>query len=214
MDNVELKQRLIEGSALLGVGLSEDAATALMKLSAELLKWNAKVNLTSITEPEEIVEKHFIDSLACVPFLGPGATMLDLGAGAGFPGLPVKLARPELQVTLVDAVAKKVTFIKHAAVALRLSGVRAVHARATGRPEAEGLPKADLLVSRALMDVPEWLKLAAPYLAAGGRVVAMTGRRPEAPDRAAQFAGLRVHELRRYELPFTRAERHVLVAGA
>lgn len=214
MDNVDLKRRLSEGSALLGVELSEDAATGLMKLSGELLKWNARVNLTSITEPAEIVEKHFIDSLACVPFLGLGAALLDLGAGAGFPGLPVKLARPALQVTLVDAVAKKVAFIKHAAVALRLSGVRAVHARAMGRPEAEGLPKADLLVSRALMDVPEWLKLAAPYVAPGGRVVAMTGRRPEDPDGAAASAGLRVLELRRYQLPFSKAERHVLIAGA
>lgn len=210
MDNSALKRRLVEGSMTLGIALEAAAADRLLELASELLRWNARVNLTAITALDEVVEKHLIDSLACVPVIGSATSLLDLGAGAGFPGLPVKVARPELAVTLVDAVAKKVAFIKHAAVVLKLARVRAIHARAAGVPEEEGLPRADVVLSRALMDVPQWLKLARPYLTEGGRVIAMTGRAPANLESAAVAAGLQVTEVRRYVLPFSGAERHLV----
>ena len=118
----------------------------------ELIKWNAKVNLTAITAPEEVLEKHFLDSLAVLPEVEGAASLLDLGAGAGFPGLPLKLARPWMAVTLVDAVGKKVGFLKAAIAALGLKEARGLHARAEGKPEAEGMPRAELLIARAFRD--------------------------------------------------------------
>jgi 16S rRNA (guanine527-N7)-methyltransferase len=179
----------------------------------ELLKWNAKVNLTAITAPEEVLEKHFLDSLAVLPEVEGAASLLDLGAGAGFPGLPLKIARPELSVTLVDAVGKKVGFLKAAIAALGLKDARGLHARAEGKPESEGIPRAEVLIARAFMDLPDWLNLAPAYVLPGGRVVAMLGKAwPESELRArAAERNLSLSSSRQYRLPFSGAERQIAV---
>jgi 16S rRNA (guanine527-N7)-methyltransferase len=179
----------------------------------ELLKWNAKVNLTAITAPEEVLEKHFLDSLAVLPEVEGAASLLDLGAGAGFPGIPLKLARPALTVTLVDAVGKKVGFLKAAIATLGLKDARGLHARAEGKPEDEGIPRAELLIARAFMDLPDWLNLAPAYLLPGGRVVAMLGKAQPDEELHARAAErqLRLISARQYRLPFSGAERQVAV---
>ncbi len=215
MDNARFGDQLRKGCEALGVELGEDVPGRLHRLMGELLKWNAKVNLTAITAPEEVLEKHFLDSLAVLPEMEGAGTVLDVGAGAGFPGLPLKMSRPSLSVTLVDAVGKKVGYLKAvvASPGLGLTGTKAVHARAEGKPEAEGLPRADRVIARAFMDLPDWLKLAPAYLAPGGRVVAMLGKaQPEEELRArATEQGLVVVSARAYRLPFSGAERQVAV---
>jgi len=212
VDNEGLQTRLVEGAAALGVTLSEGAAGLLLRYSGELLRWNAKVNLTAITDPAEVVEKHLLDSLAVAPEVAGAGTLLDMGCGAGLPGLPLKVLQPELQVTLVDSVAKKIGFVKAAAAALGLKGATAIHQRLAGRPDAEGVPRAGVVISRAFTELEAFLPLAAPYLAEpGGRAVAMLGKAPEDPAAAAARAGLRFQALRRYALPFSGAERHVAV---
>ena len=213
MDKIRFGDRLAEGAAGLGLTLPAGLDASLFQLMGELLKWNAKVNLTAITAPEEVLEKHFLDSLAVLPEVAGAASLMDLGAGAGFPGLPLKLAQPRLAVTLVDAVGKKVAFIKAAAGALRLTQVRGVHARAEGQPEAEGLPRAEVLIARAFRDLSDWLDLAPAYVAPGGRVVAMLGKAASDAE-LAQAAGaraLQVVSARAYRLPFSGAERQVAV---
>ena len=213
MDKVRFGDRLAEGAKALGLALPAGVEGPLFQLMGELLKWNAKVNLTAITAPEEVLEKHFLDSLAVLPEVAGAASLMDLGAGAGFPGLPLKLAQPALAVTLVDAVGKKVAFIKAAAGALRLTEVRGVHARAEGNPDAEGLPRAEVLIARAFRDLPDWLDLAPAYVAPGGRVVAMLGKNASDAElaQAAGARGLRVVSARAYRLPFSGAERQVAV---
>lgn len=212
MDNGTLQTRLVEGAASLGVTLSEASAGLLLRYASELLRWNAKVNLTAITDPAEVVEKHLLDSLAVAPEVAGAGSLLDMGCGAGLPGLPLKVLQPALQVTLVDSVAKKIGFVKAAAAALGLQGVTAVHQRLAGRPDAEGIPRAEVAISRAFTELEAFLPLAAPYLAEpSGRVVAMLGKAPEDPAAAAHRAGLRLQALRRYALPFSGAERHVAV---
>jgi 16S rRNA (guanine527-N7)-methyltransferase len=213
VDNTRFFDQLQQGCLALGVRLPEDAPPKLIKLMNELLKWNAKVNLTAITAPEEVLEKHFLDSLAVLPEVEGAASLLDLGAGAGFPGLPLKLARPELTLTLVDAVGKKVGFLKAAIATLGLKDARGLHARAEGAPEAEGIPRAEVLIARAFMDLPDWLELAPAYLLPGGRVVAMLGKaQPDSELQArASERGLRHVSARQYRLPFSGAERQVAV---
>ncbi|HYO59333.1 16S rRNA (guanine(527)-N(7))-methyltransferase RsmG [Archangium sp.] len=215
MDNARFADQLQQGCRELGVTVGEDVPGRLHRLMGELLKWNAKVNLTAITAEEEVLEKHFLDSLAVLPEVEGAGSVLDVGAGAGFPGLPLKMARPSLAVTMVDAVGKKVGYLKAviASPGLGLTGTKAVHARAEGRPEVEGLPRADRVIARAFMDLPDWLKLAPAYLAPGGRVVAMLGKaQPEEELRArAQERGLTVVSARAYRLPFSEAERQVAV---
>ncbi len=214
MDNVDESELLREGGKRLGIELEARVIQGLFTLRDELLRWNQKVNLTAITDPKEVLEKHFLDSLAVLPEVEGGATLLDLGAGAGFPGIPLKLARPELDLVLVDAVGKKVAFMKHALVRLGISpGGKALHVRAEGEPEREGLALAERVICRAFMDVPDWLALARRYVRPDGRAVAMLGKTPPSAEleNAATSNGFKLESLRRYQLPWSGAERAVAV---
>lgn len=162
--------------APLGVVLDPSALARLEWLAAELLRWNRTHNLTAITDPSEVYEKHLTDSLTLLPLLGEAKRLLDLGSGAGFPGLPLKIVRPGLDIVSVDAVGKKIAFQRHVIRALQLSGFTAVHGRAEDLP---GLPAGgggfDLVTARALGSLPLLARLAAPCLAPGGRLIAMKG---------------------------------------
>ena len=215
MDNQAFQERVREGATRLGVTLGANTLADFSRFAAELLRWNAKVNLTAITDWKEVAEKHMIDSLGAWSELEGAQSVLDLGAGAGFPGLPLKLARPSWDITMVDAVAKKVAFIKQMVVTLGLHpGARALHLRVNGHADNEGLGRFDALVSRALMDLEPWMQLASNYVSPGGRVVAMMGQSPGEvrARRAVEAAGLVFVHLREYALPFSGDARAVVLA--
>ena len=202
------------GAARLGLTLGPGVWPALEAWFEALTKWNAKVNLTAITDPLEVVEKHWLDSLAVLPEVEGAATLLDLGAGAGLPGIPLAVALPQLSVTMVDAVAKKVAFLKHVIVRLGLSRrVRGLNLRAAGKPRAEGLVPAEVVIARALMDVRQWVPFALPYLAPAGRLVAMLARGPAEVElrTLAAGSGLRLSSLRHFTLPASGDSRSVAV---
>lgn len=213
MDNAGEAKRLTEGAARLGIEVPASVAEAQLTYAAELLRWNAKVNLTAITEWDAVVEKHLIDSLTVMPYLVQATHVLDLGAGAGLPGVPLALALPKLEVTLVDAVAKKVGFIKHVTAKLGISNrVHAVHARVSGAPDSEKLPRVDVVMSRAFMDVGPWLKLAVAYVKPGGRVLAMLGRGVGLETELttqAEASGLKLQSLKHLALPFSGDPRSI-----
>ena len=207
-------QQLQEGCRALGIPLDPTQLAQFELFYRELVEWNDRFNLTAITSYTEVQTKHFLDSLAVLPEVEGAATLLDLGAGAGFPGIPLKLARPELEVVLVDAVGKKVAFMKHALVRLGLvKGGRALHVRAEGSPDREGLARAERVICRAFMDVPDWLALARHYVAPEGRAVAMLGKAPSEAElqTAAQDHGFTLQSIRHYNLPWSGAERAVAV---
>jgi 16S rRNA (guanine527-N7)-methyltransferase len=208
--DVPFRKTLQQGARALGLALQDDAIEKLERYADRLLAWNRKVNLTAITDPEELAEKHLVDSLALVPDATGAATLLDVGSGAGLPGIPLAIALPSLDVTCCDSVAKKVAFVKAVAAELGLR-VRGVAARAEGEPEREGLPRADLVVARALADPERWLPLAVRYLAPGGRVLVTLGREAdeEGLRRAGASAGLELSTLRRFALPRSGALRAV-----
>lgn len=205
---------LADGLERLALPLPAEAQARLLAYVAELLKWNEKVSLTAITRPDEVVDKHLLDSLAVVPEVKDATALLDLGAGAGLPGIPLAVALPSLRATLVDAVAKKVGFMKTGAVKAGVATrVRAVHARAEGDPSKEGLPVVDCVISRAFMDVGPFLLLARHYVAPGGRVVAMVGQTPaeDALRGHAAAAGLELVGRRTLQLPLSGDPRGVCV---
>ena len=146
---------LAEGVAALGVALDDAARTRLAIYAERLLRWNARVNLTAVTAPAAVAEVHLVDSLALLRALGEARTVLDVGSGAGLPGVVLACARPGLEVTCCDAVHRKVAFVKAVAAELDLP-VRAVAVRATGHPESEGLPRVEAVVSRAFTDPARW----------------------------------------------------------
>jgi len=198
---------LEEGARAIGLRLDREQVSLLSRHVDLLLRWNKSINLTSITDPAEVVEKHLIDSLALAPLVTAG-TLLDAGTGAGFPGLPLRIARPDLEVVLVDSVQKKVAFLKSVLAELRLSGARAVAVRLRGDPAGEHLPRVNAAVSRAVAEPSAWLALAEEYVLPGGLAFCMLGPSDLVPDKHGDLV------LRRelgYRLPFSRAQRRLAI---
>lgn len=168
----ELEQRLIHGAAELGVVLDAAAVELLGRYLALLVKWNRRINLTSIRDERGIVDKHFLDSLAVVPHVPAEAkTLLDAGTGPGFPGAVIAAVRPDLAVTLLESHQKKVAFLETLRRELALPNVTV----AGERLEKASLPRFDVVVSRATWDLPIWLNLAASLVRPGGLVIGMEG---------------------------------------
>jgi 16S rRNA (guanine527-N7)-methyltransferase len=190
--------------------VAPEALPLLERFADRLLAWNRKVNLTRITAPAEVAEKHLVDALLLLPAIADARTLLDVGAGAGIPGVPLACARRDLDVTCCDSVAKKVAFVKAVSAELDVR-VRAVAVRAEGEPEREKLPRADAVVSRALAEPEAWVPLGARYLADGGVLLAMLGR---AADRArleeiGRRSGLALASLEAFVLPISGSARAV-----
>jgi 16S rRNA (guanine527-N7)-methyltransferase len=139
----------------------------------ELLDWNTRINLTAITDPEDVLLKHFLDSLALLkvcPY--PEARLLDIGSGAGFPGLPLKIVRPQWHVTLLEATGKKTLFLRHIVEMLPLRDVEIMHDRAeelAHKPEYRA--RFDIVTARAVSALPTLLEYCAPYCRVGGIIV-------------------------------------------
>jgi 16S rRNA (guanine527-N7)-methyltransferase len=188
----------------------DDALPLLERYADRLLAWNRKVNLTRITAPAEVAEKHLVDSLLLLPAVAGARTLLDVGAGAGLPGVPLACVRRDLAVTCCDSVAKKIAFVKAVAAELGVD-VRGIAARAEGDSEREKLPRADAVVSRALADPESWVPLGAAYLAEGGVLLAMLGRDADRArlEEIGRASGLALEGLETYELPLSRSARAI-----
>jgi 16S rRNA (guanine527-N7)-methyltransferase len=200
---------LVRGAAKLGVTLDETAQSRLLKLSAELLRWNKAYNLTAITDPQAVLTHHLLDSLAVAADLH-GTTVADVGTGAGFPGLPLAIVQPARQFTLIDAVAKKLRFVDHAVKVLGLANVTTRHARVE---RMQGEAPFDTVISRAFAPLPRLLEWMQPLCDGHTRVVAMKGRWPPVPgtdDAGALPPGWRLDAARRVEVPGVSTERHLL----
>lgn len=184
---MDLKSLLVRQLAQLDLQLDEAIVDSEIDLLMEMLRWNKTHNLTAITDPAEGVEKHLVDSLTLLPHLDGVETVLDIGSGGGFPGLPLQIARPGIKIVSVDAVAKKIAFQRHAARKFGLKQFVPWHGRIERLPLQTFIDDGfDLIVARAFSSLPDLLGLALPYLKAGGRIVAMKGQGGDDELHAAQ----------------------------
>ncbi len=196
---------LIAGAAQLGIELSERQAAQLIRLLDELDDWNQRMNLTAIRERGAQITKHLLDSLSVQPFLH-GERVLDVGTGAGFPGLPLAIVNPQRRFTLLDSTAKKLKFIEHSAALLELPNVQTVHTRAENFRPPE---RFDIVVSRAVGPVEQFVKWAGHLCVGGGRLLAMKGRDP-ATELAKLPSGWKVAAIHRLNVPTLDEERHLV----
>jgi 16S rRNA (guanine527-N7)-methyltransferase len=196
---------LLDGASQLGLALSESQAAALIRLLDELDDWNQRMNLTAIRERGQQITKHLLDSLAVHSHLR-GARVADIGTGAGFPGLPLAVALPQLQFTLVDSTAKKLKFVEHAAQTLGLHNVQTVHTRAeTYRPKE----RFDCVVSRAVGPIATFVKWSGHLCVGGGRLLAMKGRYPT--DELVHIpSGWKLAAVHRLNVPGLDEQRHLV----
>jgi 16S rRNA (guanine527-N7)-methyltransferase len=195
-------------AGLAALDLAPALAGPLLAYLALLDRWNRTYNLTAIRDPREMVAKHLLDSLAMHPFAGDGA-LADLGTGAGLPGIPLAIADPGLQVTLVESNGKKARFLREAVRTLKLPNARVAEARI----EALDMPGMfDAITARALATLPLILELGGHLLKPEGKLLAMKGALP-ADEIAALPPGWQVARIEPLQVPGLSAERHLVVVG-
>ena len=176
----DIRQELLEKAKAMGIKLTAQQADQFQTYMELLLEWNEKINLTAITQPEEVVEKHFLDSLTLLSWgkLKQGAKVIDVGTGAGFPGIPLKIARPDIDLTLLDGTMKRLNFLGEVCTALKLSA-RRIHKRA----EEAGLDKTmreryDVATARAVANLPVLAEYCMPLIKMKGYFIAMKAPAP------------------------------------
>ncbi|WP_333583441.1 16S rRNA (guanine(527)-N(7))-methyltransferase RsmG [Rivihabitans pingtungensis] len=199
-----LEQELEAGLAQLGLELSAEQIDRLNQYLALLNKWNKTYNLTAVRETERMVAYHVLDSLSALPHI-QGVRVLDVGSGGGMPGMLFAIARPDWQLTLIDANHKKTTFLRQAAIELGLDNVE-VHCE---RVEALAAPAFDVITSRAFADLAEFVRLTRHVLADGGVWAALKGVYPY--EEIAQLPDdIRVVSVQALHVPGLDAERHLV----
>ncbi len=180
LDSQKWLDYLDENAGNLGVDLAAEQLLLCQEFARALVLWNKKVNLTAIVDPRDMVIRHFADSLAPVPSLKNASRILDIGSGAGFPGIVIKIALPGLELVSVDSQRKKVSFQNHVVGALGLENARAVHARAQDLTRDKGLIQGfDVVISRAVADLETLWGLARPFLNKNGVFIAMKSQGKE-----------------------------------
>lgn len=164
----------------LGLSIDDEQVKQFLKFEEMLVEWNKHMNLTGITESEAIYDKHFADSLTCVlsEKIEPDATCIDVGTGAGFPGIPLKIYYPDLKLTLLDSLNKRINFLKAVADETELNDILYLHGRAEDYGQDENYrEKYDIVVSRAVADLPVLLEFCTPFLKVGGYFIAQKGKK-------------------------------------
>ncbi len=205
-DEATWKRRLDDGARRMGVELDESQVEALWRYAHMLRERNEHVNLTSIVSPEGILTLHMLDSLSVAPHLGDARRIIDVGTGGGFPGVPLAVACPQREFTLIDGTQKKIRFVAESVAALDIRNVQAVAARAENFP---GKKDFDVVIVRAVGTLADVLHNAGKLLAPHGRLLAMKGRAPD--DEIKDLPRGWQAEVIRLQVPGLDAERHLVV---
>jgi len=215
--SAEWEEIIINGAKYFDVKVGSKEAGQFSKHAEELIKWNSKTNLTAITDPLEVAVKHFIDSLAPARIIPAGSSMLDMGSGGGFPGIPLKIILPSLSVTLADSSRKKISFLKHVIRTLGLEGINACQARVEDL--SENKERFDVVICRAFSSLDKFIESALPVLAENGIMIALKGKtsyKETEPGRLLgndnKYEGLLYNtKAIKYSLPYINSERSLII---
>lgn len=214
--NEHLLKILQDAASAIHVALDERALDLFNRYYRELILWNKRMNLICVHRPEEVLIKHFIDSLTPLPYIiRPGGRLLDIGAGGGFPGIPLKIAMPTLHVFLLEASRKKSSFLRHLIRQLPLAQTAVIHARAESAMTDDAYHHTfDTVISRAAFKLPELCTMGRFFLSSGGFLIAMKG--PFGEKEKGGFHDLDLRCIARHDisLPFDGGRRKIMIFQA
>ncbi|TYQ14746.1 UNVERIFIED_CONTAM: 16S rRNA (guanine527-N7)-methyltransferase [Acetivibrio alkalicellulosi] len=216
MDKLDIKELLKKGALNFNITLSEKDISSFFIYKDILSDWNKKINLTSIEDDREVVIKHFIDSLSITPYIkDENIKIVDIGTGAGFPGIPLKIVMDNLNITLLDSLEKRTKFLDEVIEKLNLKGIKAVHSRAEDKGISNDYrEKFDKAVARAVANLPVLLEYCLPFVKVGGYFIAMKGSSIEEIDnskKALDILGGKIEEIAEFELPFSDIKRNIII---
>lgn len=205
----ELQEKLAAGLLEMGLRVNTEQQKKLIDYVALIHKWNQVHNLTAVRDPLEMVTLHILDSLSILNYVD-GKRLLDVGAGAGLPSIPLAICLPDLQVTAIDAVQKKVSFMRQAKAQLGLSNFSVIHGRIEEQkvPSREMPEKFEMITSRAFSEIGLFVKLTKHLLAEGGQWLAMKGT---VPQREFEKSGIQPTEIKVLKVAGLDAERHLII---
>lgn len=214
MNKLEFSNDLIEKANSIGVEISQKQAEQFYKYMELLLEWNEKMNLTAITDPEEVILKHFVDSLTIIPYLKEADTVLDIGTGAGFPGIPLKILEENKKFTLLDSLNKRIIFLQTVITELELKNIQAIHCRAEEFVSKER-EAYDIVTSRAVARLNVLLEYMLPFVKVGGRCICMKSFEIEEElkeaKKAIEILGGEIEKIDEITLPNTDIKRKIVV---
>ena len=210
-----ISETLKQGCKCLEIPLADDAVEKLDRYVQELIKWNSKMNLVAKANERDIIENHFLDSLTLLPLIisHPVLSLLDVGTGAGFPGLVLKAACPDLDLTLIEPRAKRVTFLRHIARLFAYDQLTIINDRL--RLEPDSARRYSCITSRAVSSITDFLSLVHRHCMPGGTVICMKG--PKAGEEIRQWqhdtpdSPFTLAEEIKWTLPFSKATRNILI---
>jgi len=207
---------LLQKSSEIRIKINNEQIKKFYKYMELLIGWNKKVNLTAITDPEEIIVKHFIDSLTIQEHISSEDNVIDIGTGAGFPGIPLKILKPASQITLLDSLNKRIKFLEEVINKLELKDIKGIHGRAEelGR-DKRYREKYSVATSRAVASLNGLLEYMSPFVKVGGKLICMKGPKLneelEGSKKAIKLLGLEVKEIEKINLPGTNMDRNILI---
>ena len=214
----QMKEILENGCREMGLELSERQAWQFLKYFELLTERNKVMNLTAITEPEEVARKHFLDSLSCVKAIDMTKvkTIMDIGTGAGFPGVPLKIAFPHLEACLLDSLKKRVNFLEESFTLLGLEGIKAIHGRAEEYAKnKEYREKYDLCVSRAVSNLATLSEYCLPYVKTGGTFISYKSgtvqEEATEAEKAIKILGGQLRDITYFQLPDSEIDRSLVI---
>lgn len=216
MEKEEFSKLLKKEMKEIGIEITDKQIEQFFLYMNILLEWNEKINLTAIVEPKEIIQKHFIDSATIVKYLNNAKNLIDIGTGAGFPGIPIKILKPEIEVVLLDSLNKRILFLKELISKLELKNIKAIHSRAEeAGKNKEYREKFDIVVSRAVANMSTLSEYTIPFIKIKGIGIYMKGSEVddelEQSKRAINVLGGKIKTIDKFKLPNSDIKRNNII---
>ena len=216
MDIKEFSNLMIDYGKEIDIVFTEEQLEQFYKYMNLLIEWNEKINLTAIIEPKEIILKHFIDSLTIIKYMEPNKTLIDIGTGAGFPGIPVKILRKDLKITLLDSLNKRIKFLNEVIEKLSLKNITTTHARIEEYAKnKEYREKFDIVTSRAVANLTTLTEYMLPMVKVKGKAICMKGADVDEEmlksKNSIKILGGKIYKVEEFKLPKSEYKRNLII---